>query len=222
VTEGRAPNVVGGGPATIGASSIVLDGSRGPVGSEQLVALADRLGDVMSAGSAVDWHRTAGDLDWTVRRTAGHLVDALAWNAVQLASGLERQVRIDSLPPTGASPGEVIEAVRAAARLLRAAVDTSRPDGRSWHRFGTTDPGGALAAGLAELLVHGEDITRGLRLAWNPDVTIVVAVQERLIPQAVGDYDPWTVFLAAHGRSVGDASLVASTWTWDMTPPGDG
>jgi hypothetical protein len=213
---------VGGGPATIGASSVVLDGSRGAIGTDHLVLLADRLGDVMVVGSAADWHRTAGDLDWTVRRTAGHLVDAMAWNALQLASGLNRHVRVDSVPPTGATPGEVIEAIRAAARLLRAAVDTSAPDSRSWHQFGTTDPGGVLAAGLAELLVHGEDITRGLRLAWSPDVAIVVAVQERLMPQAAGDHDPWAGFLAAHGRSVGDATLVSSTWTWDMTPPGDG
>ena len=218
---------MGGGPTAIGASSISLDGPMVNAGSDasihtdRLVQLADRLCEVAAAGSAIDWHRTAGDLDWTVRRTAGHLVDALAWNAVQLVSGEMRQLRVDCLPPTSATPGEVLEAIRASARVLRAAIETSSPEHRSWHQFGPTDPGGVLAVGLAEVLIHGEDITRGLRLGWNPDLDIVVAVQQRLMPQAETDHDPWTSLLAAHGRTVGDATVVASAWTWDMTPAGD-
>jgi Mycothiol maleylpyruvate isomerase N-terminal domain len=212
---------VGGGPATIGASSIFLAASRGEIGTDRLVALADRLCEVVGAGSATDWQRTAGDLDWTVRRTVGHLVDALTWNALQLAAGTGRHLRVDCLPQTGATPAELLEAVRAAARLLRAAIDSSGPEHRSWHQFGFTDPAGVLAVGLAELLIHGEDVTRGLSLGWNPDLDIVVAVQERLMPQAVSDHDPWTSLLAAHGRTVGDATVVAAAWTWDMTPAGD-
>jgi hypothetical protein len=212
---------VGGGPTTIGASSIFLAASSGEIRTDRLVALADRLCEVVAAGSATNWQRTAGDLDWTVRRTVGHLVDALTWNALQLASGASRHLRIDCLPPTGASPGELLEAVRAGARLLSAAIDSGGRERRSWHLFGMTDPGGVLAVGLAELLVHGEDITRGLSLGWNPDVDLVIAVQERLMPQAVSDHDPWTSLLAAHGRTVGDATEVAATWTWDMTPEAD-
>jgi hypothetical protein len=38
------------------------------------------------------------------------------------------------------------------------------------------------------------------------------------LPQAVVGDDPWTSLLAAHGRTVGDGTAVAATWTWDMTP----
>jgi uncharacterized protein (TIGR03083 family) len=212
---------VGGGPTTIGVSSIFLDASSGEIRSDRLVALADRLGEVVSAGAAPDWQRSAGDLEWTVRRTVGHLVDALTWNALQLASGAQRHVRVDCLPAPSATPAELVEAVRAGARLLAAAIDSSGPERRCWNLFGMTDPSGILAVGLAEILIHGEDITRGLRLGWNPDLDIVVAVQQRLMPQAVSDHDPWTSLLAAHGRTVGDATVVAATWTWDVTPAGD-
>jgi hypothetical protein len=206
---------VGGGPTTIGGTG--LDAGT-PVGPDRLVGLADRLCDVITAGAPAAWNRTAGDLDWTVRRTVAHVVDALTWNSLQLASGATGHIRVDALPPTEATPRELVEAVRAAARLMRAVIDGGGPDRRSWHLFGLTDPAGILAVGLAELLVHGEDITRGLGLAWNPDLDVVRAVQRRLLPQAVVGDDPWTSLLAAHGRTVGDGTAVAATWTWDMTP----
>lgn len=204
---------MGGGPTTIGGT--------GPsaIGTDRLVALADQLGEVVAAGSTAAWNRTAGDLDWTVRRTVAHLVDALTWNSLQLASGAAGHLRIDALPPDDATPGEMVEAIRAAARLMATVVDGGGRDRRSWHLFGVTDPTGILAVGFAELLVHGEDITRGLGLAWNPDAAVVEAVQQRLLPQVVLGADPWTSLLAAHGRTVGDGTVVAALWTWDMTPP---
>ncbi|MFL6100490.1 MAG: maleylpyruvate isomerase N-terminal domain-containing protein [Actinomycetales bacterium] len=205
---------MGGGPATIGGTGSSV------IGTERLVALADRLCEVVAAGPAAAWNRTAGDLEWTVRRTVGHVVDALTWNSVQLASQAPGHVRVDALPPPDATPGEMLEAVRGAARLVRTVIDGGGLERRSWHLFGVTDPTGVLAIGITELLVHGEDITRGLGLAWSPDVDLVVAVQERLLPQVVPGRDPWTSLLAAHGRTVGDSTMVAAAWTWDLTPPG--
>lgn len=204
---------MGGGPATIGGTGSSV------IGTSRLVALADRLCEVVAAGPPAAWNRTAGDLDWTVRRTVGHLVDALTWNSAQLASEAPGHLRVDALPPSDATPGEMLEAVRGAARLLRTVVDGGGLERRSWHLFGVTDPTGVLAIGITELLVHGEDITRGLGLAWSPDVDLVVAVQERLLPQVVLGGDPWTSLLAAHGRTVGDGTVVAAAWTWDLTPP---
>lgn len=206
---------MGGGPTTIGGTGL---GPGPAVGTDRLVALADQLCEVIAAGPAAAWARVAGDLEWTVRRTVAHLVDALTWNSVQLASGAPGHVRIDALPPSDATPGEMLEAVRAGARLMRTVVDGGGPDRRSWHLFGVTDPAGVLAVGVAELLVHGEDITRGLGLGWSPELDLVAAVQQRLLPQALVGPDPWTSLLAAHGRTVGDGTAVAGTWTWDMTP----
>ncbi|MEH0823023.1 MULTISPECIES: DinB family protein [unclassified Micromonospora] len=184
--------------------------------------------DVRSAAAAMtavlgpatdrDWTVRAGDLDWSCWTTAAHIAHDLVAYTGQVSGRpdggylpFDLRVRAD------AAPAEVLTVAAAAAGMLAATIDAASPDDRAWH-FGPCDPGGFAAMGVAEILLHTGDLTRGLGLDWSPPAGLCAGVVHRLFPDAP-DGDPAPVLLWLTGRApLGDRPRRAA-WTWQAALP---
>ncbi len=111
-----------------------------------------------------------------------------------------------------ASPVEVLSVAAAAAGVLAAVVDTADPDDRAWH-WGPCDPAGFAAMGVAEILLHTHDVTRGLDLSWSPPAELCAGVVRRLFPDAPAG-DPAPVLLWLTGRAPLGELPRRTAWTW--------
>lgn len=74
---------------------------------------------------------------------------------------------------------------------------------------------------LAEIAVHGHDITAGLGRTWQPGDDIARQMLSRLFPATIIDMDPWQLLLWAHNRIALDDRAPQTTWTWRLgqVPP---
>jgi hypothetical protein len=160
-----------------------------------------------------DWTVRAGDLEWTCWTTAAHVAHDLAAYAGQVtgrpdAAYLPFDLRVHA----DATPAEVLTVATAAAGLLAAVVDVATPNSRAWH-WGPCDPGGFAAMGVAEILLHTHDLTRGLGLQWSPPAGLCAAVLRRLFPDAPPG-EPAPVLLWMTGRApLGDRPR-RTGWSW--------
>ncbi|MGW6538466.1 maleylpyruvate isomerase N-terminal domain-containing protein [Streptomyces sp. NPDC055051] len=175
-------------------------------------ALAEML-RVLDPLTGEDWTARAGSLTWTCRRTAAHIGhDLLAYAGQLAAQPTDSYLPMDlNVHPT-ATPAEVLRTVTACARLLGAALASADPALRAWH-WGPCDPEGFAAMGVAEILLHTHDITRGLSVDWRPPAALSAAVLDRLFPDAP-DGDPAAVLLWCTGRGELDGLPHRDSWTW--------
>ncbi|MFI8807216.1 hypothetical protein [Micromonospora chalcea] len=160
-----------------------------------------------------DWTVRAGDLDWSCWTTAAHIAHDLIAYAGQVSGRPDGgYLPYDLRVHADAAPAEVLTVAAAAAGILAATVDAASPDDRAWH-FGPCDPGGFAAMGVAEILLHTHDLTRGLGLDWSPPAELCARVVSRLFPDAP-DGRPAPVLLWLTGRApLGDRPRRTS-WTW--------
>ncbi|MEV1058550.1 maleylpyruvate isomerase N-terminal domain-containing protein [Micromonospora chalcea] len=173
---------------------------------------------VLRPAAGRDWTVRAGDLDWTCWTTAAHIAHDLIAYAGQVSGRPEGgYLPYDLRVRADAAPAEVLTVVAAAAGILAATVDAASPDDRAWH-FGPCDPGGFAAMGVAEMLLHTYDLTRGLGLDWSPPAELCARVVSRLFPDAP-DGRPAPVLLWLTGRApLGDRPRRTS-WTWQAARP---
>lgn len=166
-----------------------------------------------------DWETIAEPLPWTCRDTVDHVVDTLLWYSAQLATAarvsLPRPRRGD---PTGRAPF-LLTSLRSSAAVLAAVVRAADPSVRAFHPVGMADPEGFTAMGCDEILVHADDVARGLGLTFEPPADLCAAVLERLFPWAPADGDPFAELLWANGRvALADRPRQASDWSWHCAP----
>jgi hypothetical protein len=151
--------------------------------SDVSAAVAE-LARVLEPAVTQDWTKSAGSLTWSCWKTAAHISHDLLAYAGQVAALPETAyLPFDLRIRPDASPGELIEMVRACGGLLHSAVTTADPESRAWH-WGPCDPTGFAAMGVAEIVLHTYDIAQGLELDWVPPDTLCEPVLERLFPNA--------------------------------------
>ncbi|MCX5192588.1 maleylpyruvate isomerase N-terminal domain-containing protein [Streptomyces sp. NBC_00249] len=174
---------------------------------------------VLGPHDAQDWSVPAGSLEWSCRTTAAHVAHDLLAYAGQLAGRpADAYLPFDLTVRADASPREVLQVVAACGGLLGAALAVAGPDVRAWH-WGPTDPGGFAAMGVAEVLLHTHDITRGLGVEWLPPGDLCAAVLRRLFPDAPAG-DPAGVLLWCTGRGELAGRARRTSWTWQAALPG--
>ena len=113
-----------------------------------------------------------------------------------------RYVRFESVADKDASSCEVLEFAVTGARILAAAVRTAPPHVRAYHPTGIANPEGFAGMGCVEILLHGEDIARGLGLCLAPPRDLCSRVLARMFPHAsadLTDVDSWTALLWVTG-----------------------
>ncbi|GAA0700906.1 hypothetical protein GCM10010193_64630 [Kitasatospora atroaurantiaca] len=160
-----------------------------------------------------DWHAPAGSLDWSCWTTAAHVAHDLLAYAGQLAAlPGDAYLPFDLAVHPDASPREVLQVVTACGGLLSSALRTAAPGARAWH-YGSCDPEGFAAMGVAEVLLHTYDITQGLGVSWLPPERLCAAVLTRLFPDAPPG-DPAEVLLWSTGRAELDGRPRLTSWVW--------
>ena len=133
---------------------------------------------------ADDWEIPAGSLNWSCWTTAAHVAHDLMAYAGQVAGQpTTAYLPFDADVRANSDPQQVLDVVVACGQLLEYAVTSVDPSSRAWH-WGACDPAGFAAMGVAEVLLHTYDITRGLGIEWAPPEDESRAVLDRLFPDA--------------------------------------
>ncbi|GGX82778.1 hypothetical protein GCM10010324_30580 [Streptomyces hiroshimensis] len=188
---------------------------------------ADHCSAVLEEGAGLDWSRPARGLEWSAAATLDHLALGLVGYAGLLtARPTDRYVALfASLDPEAPLPAR-LEGIRIAAALLAATVRGADERVRAWHPWGHSDAPGFAAMGVTEIVLHTDDIARGLGLApvfpgghSLPDELCAPAV-ERLFPDAPPGRSPAQTLLWCTGRAALPGLPRRTDWAWDGTVRG--
>lgn len=193
-------------------------GTMGPMDAAEVDRVADAAVRALRPHTRRDWSAPAGPVTWSCRDTLVHVADDMFGYACQVAAEPEDDYppfEITVAPETG--PGGILDVVTAGAALLAAAVRTASPRARGWHPFGTSDAAGFAAMGVVELLVHTDDIARGLGVGWTPPPGAAAAALRRLWPEVEPGRDPDTTLLHVTGRAPLDGVPAPGQWRWDSS-----
>ena len=166
-----------------------------------------------------DWAGAAGDLEWDCRRTLDHIVDTLFLYAAYLASrGTDRLSPPRNGDPT-ASPAQLLKTIGAAAAVLTEVARAAPPGTRAFHPAGMADASGWIGMGCEEILLHTDDIARGLGLTYRPPDDLSARILARLFPWAPADVDPWDGLRWAAGRvALPTRERLGPDWYWHCPP----
>jgi hypothetical protein len=189
------------------------------VEADDLLLAVDLCRRALESGLGRDWSVRAGDLEWTCRRTLDHVADALLFYAGQLATMAAHRLPRLRLGDLERPVDELLTVVGACGAVLAAVVRAAPPDARAFHPAGMADAEGFAAMGCAEVLIHTDDIARGLNLAFRPPDDLCRRVCARLFPWAPQDADPWAALGWAMGRiALPDRPRLAPDWYWHCAP----
>jgi hypothetical protein len=174
--------------------------------------------EAMAAADDADWSAPAGELVWDCRATVLHIASDFVGYATQLTAPRAHGYAAFDLVHEGTpSPAELRALVRATGRLLSSVVRTAAPGTLSWHPYGVAGPRDFAAMGIVELLVHTEDLSRGVGFAWEPAAELSARVLAHLFPYAPRGHQPWPTLLWATGRIALGASPRLKEWRWENT-----
>lgn len=176
------------------------------------------------------WDVRAHGLEWSCRHTAAHVVDDLAFYAMQLSGSRPPQTGYVALvdpprwqrggpeilfwPDPAAGTAGVVECLDATAGLLCAVVGTAPPERRGFHPRGLSDASGFAAMGIVEVSLHAVDVLAAHDVTHRADEVACRRTLDRLFPDAPRTADPWQDLLAAGGRT---PATRGRPWTWDSS-----
>ncbi|MFD9699299.1 hypothetical protein [Lentzea sp. NPDC059081] len=188
------------------------------VTADDLDAAVSCLAETLAPATGRDWTVPPGTGEWNCWSTAEHLGDCLLSYAAQLvARPADRYVRFMAAADEEASPAEVLEFAVAGGRILASVVRTTPSSARAYHPTGVAGRDHFAGMGCVEVLVHGEDIARGLGLALDPPRDVCARVLARMFPHDL-DVDPWTGLLWATGRASLPGRERQVGWRWQGPP----
>ena len=188
------------------------------LGTDDVIRAADACADALSPHVGADWSVRAGDLEWSCRRTLGHIVDVIAYYSDHLATRAAERVPFKREVASDASIEQVLFFVRSQASVLARVCEAS-PDARAFHSAGLADAPGFVAMGCDEILVHTNDVCSGLGVAFAPASDLCGKVVARLFPWAPDHHDPWQQLLWCNGRvALPDHERLTGDWWWWCRP----
>ena len=194
------------------------------VSAADLDAAIACLADGLSPAATTDWTTAAGTGELDAWHTAEHIGDCLLSYAAQVVSRRPSgYVPFLAALEKDASSADALEFALTGSAILAAVVRTTPPEARAYHPTGTADPAGFAAMGCAEVLVHGEDVARGLGLALDPPREVCARTMARLFRHVgdVADLDPWTALLWATDRVEIPGRPKQTGWRWRGAPLDD-
>ena len=188
-------------------------------GPDDLIWAATVCRDALTPALDADWSVVAGDLTWDCRRTLDHVPDTLVFYAGPLATRATARVTPLRNGDPERSVGELLTVVGEAAAILAAVVRAAPAETRAFHPAGMADAEGFLAMGCVEVLIHTDDIARGLGLGFRPPDDLTRGVVRRLFPWAPDEGDPWAALRWACGRvGLGERERLGPDWYWQSAP----
>jgi uncharacterized protein (TIGR03083 family) len=203
--------------------------SRVPITAAEVQLAAASAIEALTPAVGADWTVPAGSLEWTCRATLEHIASDLVAYAALLTSGATSGYPpFDVVLDEDAEPAGYLQVLRASAGILSAAVQTAPPDIRVWHSFGMADVEAVAGMGILEILLHTEDLCRGLALTWAPPEDLCRRTAARMFPNApaaaapplekTADQPAWATLLWATGRGELEGQPHQSTWRWRNEP----
>lgn len=186
--------------------------------ADDLDAAIAAVREALAPETGRDWAALPGTGDWDAQGTAAHIGDTLVSYAGQLvARPADRYVRFLAVAEDGASTADTLEFALAGAAILASVVRTTAADVRAFHPTGPAGPAEFAALGCGELLVHGEDIARGLGRTLAPPPEVCRRLLTALFPTAsptLADVDPWTALQWATDRAELPGRPRQPEWRW--------
>ena len=165
-----------------------------------------------------DWDRPAGELEWSCRTTLAHVLAALLYYAINLATR-STELRFSGQADASLPIPELLDALEGRASLLAVVCAAAPPDARGTHDWGMPDASGFAALACDEMLLHTSDIAGGLGVAFDPSRDTCARVLARLFPWAPRDAEPWEALRWANGRSaLGERERLAPSWVSHPSP----
>ncbi|MGP3986900.1 maleylpyruvate isomerase N-terminal domain-containing protein [Streptomyces sp. 3N207] len=189
-----------------------------PSWPDLVVEAADECTSILEKGAELDWSRNAAGLEWSCRTTLDHLaLGIVGYAGLLIARPADRYITLFASLDAQASIPECLEGVGIAASILASAVREADSDVRAWHPWGHSDGPGFAAMGIVELLVHSDDIARGLGLGWRPPEQLCTHAVRRLFPEAPDGHDAAGTLLWCTGAPIFQA-ISAETAGSGMEP----
>ncbi len=205
--------------------------SHDPVAASDVTQCVALALSVLRGAVAADWDVPAGTLDWTCWETVEHMSDDLFGYAAQLgpsrpALATPVPFRCEPRRPGGpavaisadrsAGPDGLLQVFEATGAMLATMVAASRPDPLADPQpFGVDDPDCfAAAMGVAEVLLHTQDVCAGLGISWQPPDGPCARVLARLFPGAPAGTPPWPTLQWATGRAELPGHPAVTSWHW--------
>lgn len=165
-----------------------------------------------------DWSGSIPDIDMSIAQTVGHIAEGLLWYAIDLAAGGADLGPVEHRVKTDGERAELLDTLQAYGTVVASVIDGSPETARGFHPMGTADPSGFAAMACDELLIHTDDIARGLGRSFEPPPDLAAAVVWRLFPWITEISDPWRELRWANGRLAMDDRPRLTGWRWHCAP----
>ena len=175
--------------------------------------------DALTPFGDADWEGPAGDLEWSRRATLAHLLSALTYYSVNLATRSTEE-RSGGQSNDQLDIEYLLQGLEGRAEVLAVVIEAALPGTRAAHGFGPSDPEGFVAMACDELLIHTHDILSGFGAFLDPPRDICEGLLARIFPWAPSDEaDAWETLLWANGRApLGDRPRLEPDWVWLSVP----
>jgi hypothetical protein len=165
-----------------------------------------------------DWELPAGELEWSCRTTLAHVLAALLYYAINLATR-STELRFSGQADPSLPIPELLDALKGRADVLAVVCAAAPPGARGAHDWGVPDASGFAALACDEMLLHTSDIALGLTASFDPPREVCARVLARLFPWAPEGGDSWEVLRWANGRlALESRRRLTSTWVSHPSP----
>lgn len=179
---------------------------------ETLERTAEVVVAALRPGVGRDWSCSAGTLDWTVETTIAHMAGGMAKHLIYLTSRSTRFIAVATRGWPDATQEELLDAIVGCAAAMANAARQSPPGAVGYHVSGMHDAEGFLAMEVVDLLVHAEDVARGLGLDYNPPEDLCEVALDSGHPNYAGRRPAWPALLWVWGRPH------PATTSWGASP----
>lgn len=189
------------------------------LGGDQITEAVAGCVEALRPAVARDWTEvTAGGLDWNCHDTAVHVASDFIGYAGNLAGrAQDRYVPFRIKPDEGIDNSGLLHVIETTGALLAATVRTASRQVRAFHSFPfrSADRAGFAGMGIAEVLLHTHDMTRGLGLPYRPAEELAEYVLTYLFPHVQPGPTPWQTLLWATGRGELPGRTPVTEWRWN-------
>ncbi len=185
---------------------------------EDVRATASACRGVLQPVADANWERLAEELDRSCRKTPAHVLSALLYYAINLATR-STELRFSGQSNPSLPVPELLDALEGRAAVLAEVCAAAPPSARGAHDWGMPDASGFAALACDEMLLHTSDIALALGASFDPSPDVCVRVLARLFPWAPRGEDPWQALRWANGRApLGERLRLGPSWVSHPSP----